>query len=220
MAKRPEKEKAITLRKQGCSYSQIKQRVNVSKGTLSVWLRDMPLSQSRINELRASSPQRIERFRNTMAKKKSQRRERVYKKVAYDIENCTIPEFLAGFYLYWGEGTKTAEYTISFTNSDPAMVRCFLEWMSLLDGSCDKYKIKLHLYRDQDEDQLKIFWSRVTGIPLEHFYKTYIKNSFSYRKTYKGMFSHGTCVVVYHDRDTYEYIMAGIEYLRSKYRLP
>lgn len=219
MARRADKEKAITLRKKGYSYSQIKDEIGVSKSTLSGWLRDMPLSESRLRALRDHSQIRIEKTRETKRKKKEARRKQVYEKVARDIKRSKNPNFIAGFYLYWGEGTKTAEYTVSLTNSDPSMVRCFVLWLRLLGVKRKNMKIKLHIYADQDESALKKFWSKSTGIPILNFYKSYRKDSRSDRKTYKGMFPYGTCVVFYHNRDVYEYVLEGIRYLRDTYNI-
>jgi len=43
MARFQDKEKALALRKQEMSYSQIKSILGISKSTLSSWLRDYPL---------------------------------------------------------------------------------------------------------------------------------------------------------------------------------
>ncbi len=40
---RKDKEIAIKLRKQGLSYSQIKNKLDIPKSTLSYWLRDIKL---------------------------------------------------------------------------------------------------------------------------------------------------------------------------------
>ena len=73
--------------------------------------------------------------------------------------------------------------------------------------------------RLERETSLKGFWQKVLEIPRRNFYKTYRKETRSDRKTYKGMFPYGTCVVSYHDRDTNEYVMAGIKYLRTRYMI-
>ena len=70
MARFRDHAKALILRKQGKSYSQIKTILKVSKSTLSLWLRDYPLSRQRIRELRDWSEQRIEKCRETKRKKK------------------------------------------------------------------------------------------------------------------------------------------------------
>jgi len=41
---RQDKSKAISLRKKGKSYNEIVKILNISKGTLSVWLRDIKMS--------------------------------------------------------------------------------------------------------------------------------------------------------------------------------
>jgi hypothetical protein len=217
MARTKDKEKALALRQKGHSYSMIKTELGISKSTLSGWLKDLPLSEKRISELQCNSEIRIEKNRITKKNKKDARRESVYEKVSFDIENSKDPEFVAGFYLYWGEGTKSAEYSIAITNTDPAIVKCFIDWLSKFGIKPERLKIKLHIYSDQNEGELKIFWSKVTGIPIANYYKSYQKNSSLMSKTYKGMFAYGTCSVMYHERDTYEYVLEGIRYLRTKY---
>lgn len=220
MARIQDRARAIELRKAGFSYSQIRDDLKVSKSSLSLWLREIPLSDERLRELRDYSQIRIEKSRETKRKKKEQRRDAVLTQVAADIDGSKDPSFVSGFYLYWGEGTKTSEYSVSFTNTDPAMVRCFIQWIGLLGVTSDKLKLKLHIYSDQNAKGLKAFWSRQTGIPIKNFYKTYIKSSESGRKTYKGMYENGTCAIFYHNRDIYEYVLAGVKHLRKKHGLP
>ena len=51
MARFKDHEKALALRKQEISYSQIKKILGVSKSTLSDWLHKFPLSEEKIREL-------------------------------------------------------------------------------------------------------------------------------------------------------------------------
>ena len=73
MARFKDHERAIILRKRGMRYSQIKKILKVSKSTLSTWLKDHPLSEERIRQLRDWSEQRIEKCRETKRKKKEKR---------------------------------------------------------------------------------------------------------------------------------------------------
>ena len=77
MARFRDRAKAIKLRFQGKSYSQIKSALKVSKSTLSYWLKDFPLSEKRIKELRDNNPRRIEKYRATRLKKKKERLEKL-----------------------------------------------------------------------------------------------------------------------------------------------
>jgi len=211
------KNKALELRGKGMSYSQIKTSLGISKSTLSGWLKDIPLTKEQLQALRDSNHLKIEKTRATKKLNKDNRRKAVYEKVALDIENNNDSLFISGFFLYWGEGTKTAEYTVSFTNSDPSMVRFFIYWMSLLGISKNDLRVKLHLYNNQKEAELINFWSQLTEIPVTNFNKSYIKKTDDSKKNYQGLFGYGTCVVAYHNRDIYEYVLEGIRYLRNKF---
>lgn len=104
MALRELREKVLEMRKRGMSYSQIRAEVRVSKSTLSHWLKDIPLSEERIRELRDFSAIRIEKCRNAKAEKKQSRLDAVYEKVSSNIGKLTDREiFLCGIFLYWGE---------------------------------------------------------------------------------------------------------------------
>ena len=52
---------AEKMRLEGHSYSSIQKKIGVSKSTLSSWLREIPLSDTRLRELRDFNPVRIER---------------------------------------------------------------------------------------------------------------------------------------------------------------
>ena len=71
MAWRIDKNKAIKMRESGMSYSQIKAELGVSKSTLSLWLRDLPLSDTRLRELRDFNQVRIEKTRLKKQQKRS-----------------------------------------------------------------------------------------------------------------------------------------------------
>ena len=108
MARFADKDKARTLRAQGRSYSEIKELLKVGKGTLSAWLADMPLTPEQMRQVRDFNPRRIERFRETMSKKRNARLEIAYEEAKKDIGKLSRRELLiAGLYLYWGDGNKS-----------------------------------------------------------------------------------------------------------------
>ena len=179
MARFKDHQKALFLRKQGKSYSQIKKNLGISKSTLSYWLRDYPLSKQRIKELRDNNEQRIEKFRETMRKKKERRLFRVYeeqKKIIFPFTQRDF--FIAGLFLYWGEGGKTRFSNISISNTDPSVLKFFINWLiKIFRISKKKLKISLHLYKDMDIEKEMKFWSQCLDIPISQFYKPYIKKT-------------------------------------------
>jgi transcriptional regulator with XRE-family HTH domain len=214
MARKKDRQIAIVMRKKGMSYSQIKEKIKVSKSTLSGWLYNMPLSEKRIKELRANSPVRIERFRNTMRTKKEIRLKEVYKKVSKDIGNFSKRDlFLAGLFLYWGEGTKAQNSLVALTNTNPTMIKFFIKWLELFNVKRKDLKIKLHLYSDMDVKGTLDFWSKELKIPVSQFYKSYVKKSDLKSVSYKNGFGKGTCSVIFGSRDIWEYIITGIKYI-------
>lgn len=211
MAHREKHYQALELRKQGLPYSEIKKRLNVSKSTLSVWLRDMPLGLERINELRAKSPKRIERYRDTMRAKREKRLNGVHTQVKKDIGKLSGREFLiAGLFLYWGEGGKTQRYSISLSNTDPSMIRFYLRWLGVLGVPLSKVTVRLHLYSDMDIKKEIAFWIIESGLVREQFKKPYIKQS-QYSYVSERGFGHGTCNIIVNDRDTTEYVLESLK---------
>jgi hypothetical protein len=217
MARIKDKSKAIELRKKGMSYSQIKTELGISKSTLSGWLQGMPLSEKRIKVLRDFNPMRIERCRNTKMVKREKRLDLVYQKVLKDIGKLSKRDlFLAGLFLYWGEGTKVNKYATAFTNTDPLMVRFFVKWITnCFDIRKSDLSVLLHLYTDMDIMDTSKFWSKELGIPLNQFKKPYIKESKLAGLTYKNGFGKGTCNVRISGRDLSEYITQSLKYLRK-----
>ncbi len=217
MSRIEDREKALALRLKGHSYSQIKEELGIAKSTLHYWLVDYPLSEDRIRELRDTSAQRIERFRENFRQKKLVRREEVRSQAEKDIGNITEREFLiAGFFLYWAEGMKVDRKTVMLTNTDPAMLKLFIKWLGLFGIKKDKLKARLHIYSDMQVDKQIQFWADELDLPTSTFRNTYIKQSDSNkRRNYKGRFGFGTCAVWIHSRDLYEKIMMTIDVLKS-----
>jgi len=195
MARLKDREKALELRKKEMSYSQIKKIIRVSKSTLSLWLRDYPLSKERIRELRDCNERRIERFRETMRRKKEDRLNKTYNKQRLEILPLNKKElFVAGLTLYWGEGTKSNMNSLGISNSDPAVIKFFIYWLTkILSVPPKKIRILLQLYNDMNVDKEIKYWVNTIKVPKRQFSKPYIKKTSSKRINHKGSFGHGTC---------------------------
>lgn len=216
MALRDKKNEAQRMRKAGASYSQIKAALTVSKSTLSLWLRDMPLPDKRLRELRDHNAVRIERYRETRRKTREARWADVRNRAAKDIGKLSRREILiAGLWLYWGEGGKTKLWTTSVSNNDPAMIRFFIQWLTLLGVPRERMRVHMHFYSDMDIKGETLYWSRSLGLPLSAFRKPYVKESKQSGLTYPQKFKHGTCNLLYENRDVSEYVLQALEYIRS-----
>ena len=219
MARLKDREKSIELRKQGMSYSQIKKIIGVNKSTLSGWLKNYPLSKERIRELRDWNEQKIEKCRETKRAKKESRLNGFYK----DQKNTIFPLnkkelYLAGLFLYWGEGSKNSEAKLSVSNTDPSVIKFFIYWLTkYLKVLRSKLKVYLQLYTDMDIENEKRFWANTLNIPLDQFAKPYIKKTTSTRINHKGGFGHGTCNLRIGDARLSEKILMAMKSISDKY---
>jgi len=196
------REQAIKLRtEKNLSYGEIRKRLDIPKSTLSYWLREFPISEERILELRRQGWKKSEagreRFRNTMREKKKLKDREVYNKYKKRFAEFSKDVFLAaGLMLYLGEGGKKNNARISLANTDPMIIKFFIKWMiDFLGIAEENIKAQLHLYENMDIDKEEKFWENELGLPKTQFYKSAIrklqKKSFSYKESYR----HGTCSI-------------------------
>ena len=190
-----------------------------SKSTLSNWLRNYPLSKERIRSLQALSEKRIENFRKTMLRKREMRLSEVYNKEKKKLLPLSKRElFLAGLFLYWGEGTKANKGELVISNTDPKVITFSLHWfIKILKVPKKKIKILVHLYKDMNIEKELQFWSELTKIPLSQFRKPYIKKTYSKSVTYKGAFGHGTCNIRIADTRLLEKVLMTIKAMGDYY---
>lgn len=210
--------KALQLRGQGASYSQIKEIVGVSKSTLSIWLRHAPLSQVQIRKLRDNSQLRIEKFRSTMLKKREHRLFAYFtdaKKKLLPLSDREL--FLSGLFLYWGEGNKSLQGPLSVSNTDPQVLNFYLFWLEhTLRIPRKKIKVYLHLYADMNVEESMMFWSKTLGVSMSNFIKPYIKRSNRSGIDQKG-FGFGTCALIVSDVRLKEKIMMRLKAVADHY---
>ena len=219
MARFKDKEKAIALRKKEMSYSQIKNILGIGKGTLSSWLKDYPLSKEKISELSWKNDKRIERYRETMKKKREKRLKEFYDEQKIKIFPLTKRDFfIAGLFLYWGEGGKTIPTSATMSNTDPSLINFFIDWtVNHLNFPKEKIRIKLHLYNDMDIKKETDFWSKKINLPKKQFKNPYIKKTSFKAINYKRSFGHGTCNVQLGDARLSEKILMAIKVISDKY---
>jgi len=219
MAKRKEHQKAVALRKLGKSYREIRNVLRVSKGTLSLWLKDYPLSNKRIRALRDWNEERIEHYRETRRKRREETLFLVYKKERINIGRLSKRDiFIGGLFLYWGEGGKTKTSELSLSNTDPAVIKAFIFWLSRSFGiEKDKITIRLRLYRDMNIAKETDLWAKTLDIDRRYFKKPYIKNSALTQMTYKSGFGHGTCDARLSNAIVAKRVLMGLKVLRECY---
>lgn len=219
MAKSRERDLALTLRGKGYSYSQIKEQLRISKSTLSLWLRKYPLTKEQIRKLRDVSEVRIERFRQTMQRKKTEKLARIFAEESKKWLPLSKRElFLAGLFLYWGEGNKQSKGSVGIYNTDPLLMQFALSWLTeSLQINKEKIKVRLHLYSDMNIHEEIRFWSQKLKLPEKNFEKPYIKPTKRSSVSYKS-FGHGTCALVVHNTELINRLLMAIKAIAGYYQ--
>ena len=217
MAWRIERQRAIELRKSGESYSEIRKILGVSKSTLSYWLREFPLSEERMRELRDWNQKRIENYIATRKKKKEELLKQVYdteKKTILPISEREL--FVSGLFLYWGEGGKRMNAEISISNTNPAVIKAFMRWAEQALGvDRERIVIKLQLYSDMDAQKETEVWAKTLDVPISRFRRPYFKTSKFSSLTYKRGFGHGTCNVFVRNAILARRVMMGLKVIEN-----
>lgn|SRR3989338_3990424 len=170
------KQSAISLRHKGLSYKEIGQKIKMTKSTLSYWLKDVPLKEEHRRRLYTKQIEVLSRGSQSQKERRFREVETIISNAQKEIRTPISREDLKlmGAALYWGEGSKGKRVVI--TNSDPRLIKFSVLWIkSVFNTSPSQLEAQLNMYPQQNEKDLKKFWSELTGIPLENFGKTYVK---------------------------------------------
>lgn len=219
MAKYHQRIIARELRKKGVSVNKIAARLQVSKSSVSLWVRDIILTVEQLEKLQKHTIVGADRGRLKSALIQKNRR---LKRIQDEIEkgkkyfsNINHGEFFAtGLAIYWAEGTKK-QRRISFCNSDPKLIQLMISWLKLyfkIPLSRLGCYVGINQIHTQREVIVKKYWSEITGIPLNQFTKTSFKKVKN-KKVYPNYNEHyGTLTVkIAKPADIYYRILGLIE---------
>lgn len=173
-----EKEKAIKLRKQGLSYREILDIIPVAKSTLSLWLRSVGLSKEQRQRLTEKKLTSMKRGWESCHRKRVLITKEIKNKAEKEITKLTKKELLlVGVILYWAEGTKEKKKAngVKFTNSDPQMIKIFIQWLLNICKVVREdiyFEIYLHDNVRNREKEVQKYWMKITNYPFKYFQKT------------------------------------------------
>lgn len=213
-----EREKARALRRQGKSIGQIAKEANLSKSSVSIWVRDIVLTKAQRNKLSAKgrSVESIEKRRRSRLINEAAKRKVIIDKAQNDIKNISLDNLkLIGAMLYWGEGSKTGNWSVRIANSDPAIIRVMMRFFrEVCLVKENKFRAHIHTFQNADVKGAEKYWSEVSGIPREQFNKTYVKPSSASLQKRKTL-PFGTLDVYVHDTKLFLTIIGWIERIKN-----
>lgn len=203
MSKPEAKKQALALRRSGLSIKEIAEQVGVSKGTASVWVRDVMLTKRQ--EMRLKKRMFDAGHKGRMIGAESNKQYRLArialleKQAQKDISNMSRRDlFFLGLGLYWGEGFKArSTANAGFSNSDHRVILLMITWLQQVLGiSRERLRIQIFIndiHRHREKIILK-FWRKTTGLPASQFANVVFLPKA--RKVYENMGSYyGVCAV-------------------------
>ncbi|MFF8505012.1 hypothetical protein ACF07L_30785 [Streptomyces anulatus] len=171
--------KARELRLQGMTYDQIQVELGCSKGSISLWVRDLPKPERSRDAVEQARLAGRMRWDHELAVRDKERQHT--KAVARD-ETVTMSDqelFYTGVALYWAEGSKDKVYdrreNVTFINSDPDVIAVYLAWLDLLDVSRDRLSYRVMIHETADVPASERYWADLVGIEVSALRKTTLK---------------------------------------------
>jgi len=192
MAKSKEKRKARKLRKKGESIKKIANLLKISVSTVSLWCRNVELTDKQIENLRKrqTDPFYGKKLDYYLKKKKE------FNLKLLNLKNEGINSigklskreiFLIGVALYWGEGFKK-DSLVGLATLDINIAKFFIFWLNKSFGITTKdliLRITANISYKNKINELGKYWSRELKIPVGQFSKPFFQNT-KWKKEYEN----------------------------------
>lgn len=184
MSKFELKNKVELLRRRGLSISEIVHDLGISKSTVSLWCRDIFLSETQKQRLFDKMIKAGHKGRILGALTNRHKKENSIltcntwaKEIISSLSERDM--LIAGVSLYWAEGSKSMNGNLSFVNSDPKMVLFMYKWFQKVFGLVrEDFIIRIYINEIHNSriEKVLIFWSHLLDFPQDLFRKTvYVK---------------------------------------------
>jgi hypothetical protein len=184
----------------GYSIKQIAKLLGVSTSSVSLWVRDIELTEEQHAVLRQRSAMYDGQLLGRAVSSGRRRTERrAYQDHGRALARRGDVRHAIGCMLYWAEGARNRN-SVRFSNSDPEMVRTFVnflrDYFPLRD---ENIRLTCHLFADHAERQREIenFWLEVAGLPRSSLCPSVVNVYSKYSaKKRRNKLPYGTCRVV------------------------
>jgi hypothetical protein len=173
--------RAREMRDGGATYDEIAAELGVSKGSISLWVRDMP-RRGRISyeEFRKRNAEGVSRYWAAEHARREAQRQEISDSAAAEIGALSDREVLiAGAIAYWCEGEKNKPHrrrdSVAFINSDPKLITFFLRFLAIGGVSPEELTCRVYIHETADVAAAQQFWQDVTRLKPEQFRRPTLK---------------------------------------------
>jgi hypothetical protein len=208
--KTSERDMARKLRVEGVSMREIERRLGVARSTVSLWVREIELTDHQREEIHARGVAARTRARRIYYRARRRRFQDEGRAFAQRGEALHA----AGCMLFWAEGSRHRNHA-QITNSDPALLAYFMTFVRrYFELPTDAFRVACNLFVDHEERQREIedFWLATLELPRSCMTKTIVNNySRASKRTRKNRLPYGTCRVTVHRTHVVQHIYGAIQ---------
>jgi hypothetical protein len=191
--------RARGLRGSGWTVTAIAKELGVSRSSVSLWVRDVPCEpwagrdahMKRLSELGPLGRTRAYQIKRDATTFSAQS----------DIGALSQRELLLiGTALYWAEGMKSKTYArrerVQFTNSDPAVIRVFLDFLGGIGVAPERLRYRVSIHESADVASAERFWADVAGVDVTALSRVTLKRHNATPGRYNIRSAYHGCLVV------------------------
>ncbi|MFA5760137.1 MAG: helix-turn-helix transcriptional regulator, partial [Clostridia bacterium] len=206
-----ERKKARELRKEkGLSVNYISKLLNVSKSSVSFWVKDIELTEEQKKELTKKTLSQLKGANKN--KILGIERRRKYQEIGRIKAKTEEILFVQGCMLYWGEGAKGRK--IDFTNTDPLMIVLFVKFLKkYFNVKNEKIKIFINCYLNNNLtlEEIKNYWLNLLKLDNRSLGKCYTKKGEIQDTGNVKKYPYGTCKIVVYNLEIVQQIFGAIK---------
>ncbi len=209
--KRAKREAARQLRVGGMSVRDIAKELGVSKSSVSMWVRDIELTEAQIANLKENQYRYGAQNKGARVNLEKSRIQRVaFQNAGRERAKTGSRLHLTGCMLYWAEGAK-ARNGIYFANSDPNMMTIFIRFLrdelGVLDSDI-KLLIHCHSHDRREIERIEQYWLDLLRLQPDALSKTQIKKG---SDTRKNIIQNGICSLRVYKTELTHHIYGAIQ---------
>ena len=206
------------------SVKEIARVVGVAPSSVSLWVRDIPLTREQLESLRQRNPAYNRQLRGATRNAERGRARRLdYQEEGRALARAAAPLHVAGTMLYWAEGDKGSKHCARLSNSDSELVALFATFLRAhFAVRDDQLRVTCHLFADHVERQTQIeqYWLDAVQLPRSCLCKSFVNVYSKYsQKKRRNKLPYGTARVCVHSTRVVQSIYGAIQELR-RFRAP
>lgn len=147
------------------SLKVISEKLGVSKSSVSLWVRDLPLSPTRLKELCLVACTRGGDVRSTEARDVRRQYQQDGYEMAKRLQQNTL--FVAGCMMHWSEGSKSKNMA-AISNTDLDFLRLWISFVLCFFDVCKEdmvLAIHCHTNNGYTKEQIENYWLEKLCLP-------------------------------------------------------